>query len=33
MAITAATPMMIPSVVRKDRILLRKSAREAMRSA
>ena len=30
-AMTAATPMMIPSVVRIERILLARSARKAMR--
>ena len=31
MAITAATPMMIPSMVKRLRVLLRKRARQAMR--
>jgi hypothetical protein len=30
MAMTAATPMMIPSAVRMERILFRRSARKAM---
>jgi S-adenosylmethionine synthetase len=32
MAITAPTPMMMPSIVKKARILLRAKARRAMRN-